>query len=93
MLFRKVWKRRRAAWNRRLWISGGTPLPPFLDDFVECYSGKCGSGGAPLGTGAVDKRRDAASTLNGHDRTETDRFKAFAYKNMIKRDQINPDIF
>ena len=39
------------------------------------------------------KRRDAASTLHRHDRKETDRFKAFTYEDLIKRDKINLDIF
>ena len=66
-----------------------------LDDFVDCYFGKSGSGVPPLGSGKgkEDKRRDAASTLNRHDRKETDRFKAFAYEDLIKRDKINLDIF
>jgi type I restriction enzyme M protein len=39
------------------------------------------------------KRRPAASTLNRHTRKETERFKAFPYDELIKRDKVNLDIF
>ena len=56
-----------------------------LDDFVACYFGVAGR----------DKRRDAASTLNlnRHDRKEAERFKVFAYEDLLKRDKVNLDIF
>jgi hypothetical protein len=77
-----------------------------LDDFVACYMGRSGSGVSPLGDVAEQKRRDAASTgdvaeqkrrdaasTSRHDRKETERFKAFDYADLIKRDKINLDIF
>ena len=39
------------------------------------------------------KRQDAASTLNRHNRVETERFKAFTYEELAKRDKANLDIF
>ncbi|MEQ1749600.1 MAG: hypothetical protein ABL974_09280 [Prosthecobacter sp.] len=49
-----------------------------LDDFVACYQGK-----------TTPKSRSTSR----HDRQETERFKAFDYADMIKRDKINLDIF
>jgi type I restriction enzyme M protein len=49
-----------------------------LDDFVACYFGKL--------------RKDSRTTSR-HDRKESDRFKAFDYEDLIKRDKINLDIF
>lgn len=96
-------------WTKKLWIYDlrtnhhftlkENPLKRAdLDDFVNCYFGKTGSSGSGVppfvsGKGKEDKRRDAASTLNRHDRKETERFKAFAYEDLIKRDKINLDIF
>lgn len=58
-----------------------------LDDFVACYFGVAGR----------DKRRDAASTLNlnlnRHGRKEAERFKVFAYEDLLNRDKVNLDIF
>lgn len=88
-------------WTKKLWIYDlrtnmhftlkENPLKrEHLDDFVSCYFG--GSGVSPLGVGSGNKRRDAASTSR-HDRKETERFKAFDYEDLIKRDKINLDIF
>jgi type I restriction enzyme M protein len=63
----------------------------YLDDFVNCYFGRSGSGVSPLAAGLDKKRRDAASTSR-HDRQETERFKAFDYEDLIKRDKINLDM-
>jgi len=46
-----------------------------------------GSGVPPL------KSRDGSSTLNRRQRVETERFKAFSYEELIKRDKVNLDIF
>jgi type I restriction enzyme M protein len=90
-------------WTKKLWIYDlrtnmhftlkENPLKrEHLDDFVSCYFGRGGSGVSPLGAGSGDKRRDAASTSR-HDRKESERFKAFDYEDLIKRDKINLDIF
>ena len=88
-------------WTKKLWIYDlrtnqhftlkENPLKrEHLDDFVACYFG--GSGVSPLGAGSGNKRRDAASTSR-HERQESERFKAFDYEDLIKRDKINLDIF
>ncbi|MDR2862902.1 MAG: SAM-dependent methyltransferase, partial [Puniceicoccales bacterium] len=80
------------------------PLKPAdLEDFVKCYFGQSGSGVSPLNpedkrrdvasTFEANKRQDAASTLNRYSRKETERFKAFTYDELIKRDKVNLDIF
>lgn len=93
-------------WTKKLWIydlrtnqhftlKENTLKREHLEDFVRCYfgrSGNSGSGVPPLGS-EQGKRQDAASTLNRHDRQETERFKAFDYADLIKRDKINLDIF
>lgn len=54
------------------------------------------SGDAPV---AEDTRRGVASPVdkaapgNRHHRVETERFKRFAYDELIKRDKVNLDIF
>jgi type I restriction enzyme M protein len=40
-----------------------------------------------------DQRPDAAATLSRYQRKETERFKCFAYNDLIKRDKVNLDIF
>jgi type I restriction enzyme M protein len=42
-----------------------------------------------------ERRRDASGTLtlNRYQRKETERFKCFAYDDLIKRDKVNLDIF
>lgn len=88
-------------WTKKLWIYDlrtnmhftlkENPLKrEHLDDFVNCYFGR--SGVSPLAAGLDKKRRDAAATSR-HDRKETERFKAFDYEDLIKRDKINLDIF
>ena len=90
------------AWTEKLWIydlrtnqhftlKENTLKRSDLDDFVACYFGKSGSGVPPLGSN--EKRRDAASTFSRHDRVESERFKAFTYDELIKRDKVNLDIF
>ena len=76
-------------WTKKLWIYDlrtnmhftlkENPLKrEHLDDFVACYVGK--------------PRKDSRTTSR-HDRKETERFKAFDYADLIKRDKINLDIF
>ena len=55
-----------------------------LDDFVKCYFGIAGK---------ENKRRDAAATLTRHERKESERFRAFTYEELGKRDKVNLDIF
>jgi hypothetical protein len=44
---------------------------------------------------ASERRRDVSATLtlNRHQRKETERFKSFAYDELVKRDKVNLDIF
>jgi type I restriction enzyme M protein len=93
------------SWTEKLWIYDLRTNQHFtlkenplkradLDDFVACYFGQSsqsGSGVPPLAPSA--KRRDAASTPNRHHRVESERFKAFTYDELIKRDKVNLDLF
>jgi len=90
-------------WTSKLWIydlrtnlhftlKENTLKRSDLDDFVNCYFGQSGSGVPPLDS-KKEKRRDAASTLNRFDRKESERFKAFTYEELTKRDKVNLDIF
>jgi len=63
-----------------------------LDDFVACYFGLTVEEASRLFSDS-EKRRDAASTLNRHKRKESERFKCFAYEDLLKRDKVNLDIF
>ncbi len=91
-------------WTTRLWIydlrtnqhftlKENTLKRTDLDDFVNCYFCR------PGGTSAVSSKKAKAGTDasppngNRHERKETDRFKSFPYEELIKRDQINLDIF
>lgn len=76
-------------WTQKLWIYDlrtnqhftlkENPLKrEHLDDFVACYQGKT----------TLESR-----STSRHDRKETERFKAFDYDDLIKRDKINLDIF
>ncbi|MFZ4774579.1 MAG: type I restriction-modification system subunit M [Terrimicrobiaceae bacterium] len=61
-----------------------------LDDFVDCYFGKPGSPSAPK------SKTDgpAVHPYQGrHNRKESERFKAFTYEELTKRDKVNLDIF
>ncbi len=82
------------AWTEKLWIYDlrtnqhftlkENPLKrEHLDDFVACYFGQTDKPSA-LGTTRSTSR---------HARKETERFKAFAYDELIKRDKVNLDIF
>ena len=91
------------AWTEKLWIydlrtnqhftlKENTLKRTDLDDFVACYFGRVGDGAA---TPPSRKQRGegAASPGNRHHRVETERFKAFTYDELIKRDKVNLDIF
>jgi type I restriction enzyme M protein len=78
-------------WTQKLWIYDlrtnmhftlkENPLKRSdLDDFVGCYFGKPGNS-LPV----VDGSR--------HNRVETERFKSFTYDDLMKRDNVNLDIF
>jgi type I restriction enzyme M protein len=76
-----------------------------LDDFVACWFGlnveeasrlfsEPGMD-APATISEQEQRRDASATfpLNRYQRKETERFKCFAYDDLVKRDKVNLDIF
>ena len=76
-------------WTKKLWIYDlrtnmhftlkENPLKrEHLDDFVACYQGKT----------TLESR-----STSRHERQESERFKAFDYEDLIKRDKINLDIF
>ncbi|MDZ4198269.1 MAG: hypothetical protein U1E27_03190, partial [Kiritimatiellia bacterium] len=64
-----------------------------LDAFVDCYFGLLGGSGVPPLVPAKNQRRDTAATLNRHNRKETERFRAFTYEELTRRDKVNLDIF
>lgn len=77
-------------WTQKLWIydlrtnlhftlKENTLKRGDLDDFVGCYFG-----------GKASKAGTAAAR---HQRKESERFKAFTYEELIKRDKVNLDIF
>ncbi len=89
-------------WTEKLWIYDLRTNKHFtlkenqlkrsdLDDFVACWFGLNVKEASRLFSDA--QRRDAAATLNRHRRKETERFKCFAYDDLIKRDKVNLDIF
>jgi type I restriction enzyme M protein len=64
-----------------------------LDDFVASWFGLSAEEASRLFS---EQRRDAAATfnsLNRFDRKERERFKCFAYEDLVKRDKVNLDIF
>jgi type I restriction enzyme M protein len=91
-------------WTKTLWIYDLRTNKHFtlkenplqradLDDFVACYFGNCsGAVSAPK----ISGKKDSAVTdrrYSRHNRVESDRFKAFAYEDLLKRDKVNLDIF
>jgi type I restriction enzyme M protein len=91
-------------WTQKLWIydlrtnihftlKENTLKRSDLDDFVNCYFGQTGSKQSGSGVSPLKQSRDGSATLNRHQRIETDRFKAFTYEELIKRDKVNLDIF
>jgi type I restriction enzyme M protein len=77
-------------WTQKLWIydlrtnlhftlKENTLKRSDLDDFVACYFGGAGE--------------DASAPRNRHSRKESERFKAFTYEELTKRDKVNLDIF
>ena len=89
-------------WTEKLWIYDFRTNKHFtlkenqlkrsdLDDFVACWFGLSVEEASRLFPD--NQRRDAAATLNRYQRIETERFKCFAYDDLIKRDKVNLDIF
>jgi type I restriction enzyme M protein len=89
-------------WTEKLWIYDLRTNKHFtlkenqlkrsdLDDFVACWFGLSVEEASRLFSG--NQRRDAAATLNRYQRKEAERFKCFAYDDLVKRDKVNLDIF
>jgi type I restriction enzyme M protein len=89
-------------WTEKLWIYDLRTNKHFtlkenqlkrsdLDDFVACWFGLSVEEASRLFS--EKQRRDAAATLNRYQRKETERFKCFAYDDLVKRDKVNLDIF
>jgi len=87
-------------WTKKLWIYDlrtnlhftlkENPLKrEDLAEFLACYFGRAGSP-LPARSGAHGVPRP---TLSRHERKETERFKSFAYDDLLKRDKVNLDIF
>lgn len=74
-----------------------------LDDFVACYFGTPGSNvaGTAASKTSAPAKKDGSKPRAGrdgerasrHNRVETERFKAFTYEELTKRDKANLDIF
>jgi type I restriction enzyme M protein len=80
-----------------------------LDDFVACYFGKTGSKPHPGPMASQARHKSDASNemiasrtvvpgrggegASRHNRVESERFKGFAYDELVKRDKANLDIF
>ena len=90
-------------WTKKLWIydlrtnlhftlKENTLKRTNLDDFVNCYFGRDALSRVP---DSDAKKTDAAQRVptGRFERKETERFKAFDYEDLIKRDKINLDIF
>ena len=91
-------------WTQKVWIydlrtnihftlKENTLKRSDLDDFVNCYFGQTDSKQSGSGVSPLKQSRDGSATLNRHQRVETERFKAFTYEELIKRDKVNLDIF
>lgn len=90
------------AWTEKLWIydlrtnqhftlKENTLKRDDLDEFVKCYFGNVG---ARLDRTRSEKgAREARPYTDRHNRIETERFKAFTYDELTKRDKANLDIF
>ena len=91
-------------WTQKLWIydlrtnlhftlKENTLKRSDLGDFVNCYFGR---DAAPSASGKSKTTAGSASQPylgNRHERKETERFKAFGYDELTKRDKANLDIF
>jgi type I restriction enzyme M protein len=86
-------------WTQKLWIydlrtnlhftlKENTLKRSDLDDFVTCYFGGTRAVASKPGTDSA-----VPSSANRHQRKETERFKAFTYEELTKRDKVNLDIF
>lgn len=62
-----------------------------LEDFVECWFGKGGKGEG--GKAAKRSGGTGSGASSRHERVESERFKAFSYEELLKRDKVNLDIF
>lgn len=93
------------AWTEKLWIydlrtnqhftlKENTLKRSDLDDFVACYFGRAGfpqpAAGSKTKPGALGITRPTSDRFH---RVETERFKAFTYDELIKRDKVNLDLF
>lgn len=89
------------AWTEKLWIYDLRTNQHFtlkentlkrgdLNDFVACYFGRANRPGEPKSkAGALGTTRPTSDRFH---RVETERFKAFTYDELIKRDKVNLDI-
>jgi len=90
-------------WTQKLWIYDLRTNQHFtlkenplkredLQDFLDCYFGNGGASldGARSGKAGAGKQRPYKDRFN---RVETERFKAFSYDELAKRDKANLDIF
>ncbi|HNX52230.1 MAG TPA: class I SAM-dependent DNA methyltransferase [Pontiellaceae bacterium] len=86
-------------WTSKLWIydlrtnlhftlKENTLKRSDLDDFVNCYFGRDASPQASAAGSASQPYLE-----NRHQRKESERFKAFTYEELTKRDKVNLDIF
>ncbi|MDD2237492.1 MAG: class I SAM-dependent DNA methyltransferase [Kiritimatiellae bacterium] len=88
-------------WTQKLWIYDLRTNLHFtlkenslkrsdLDDFVNCYFGRANCPSEPKSkSGSAGTPRPTSR----HQRTEGERFKAFTYEELTKRDKVNLDIF
>ena len=86
-------------WTEKLWIydlrtnkhftlKENTLKRSDLDEFVACYFGR-----AALPRRQGSEAEQQLRPTSRHQRTESERFKAFAYDELLKRDKVNLDIF
>jgi type I restriction enzyme M protein len=96
-------------WTEKLWIydlrtnqhftlKENTLKPEDLQDFVDCWFGNVDSTGratSPRAPQSAMKGTDGSASRPYHrmNRVETERFKAFSYDDLLKRDKVNLDIF
>ena len=91
------------AWTEKLWIydlrtnqhftlKENTLKRSDLDDFVACYFGEVEPASQSGELMAAESKGRYGARMR-HNRVETERFKAFTYDELIKRDKVNLDIF
>jgi type I restriction enzyme M protein len=90
--------------NQHFTLKENTLKRSDLDDFVACYFGRDAS---PQASADVSEKRPYPASAKGakagrlgetslpsrFNRKESERFKAFTYDELIKRDKVNLDIF